>query len=66
MTLTSDIGVPSASCTHVPRVPSSSLLLTIYYLLFTAFCWKLTAPVVNAANMVRFVQSAVPSYWIFF
>lgn len=61
VTLTSDIKVPSA-----PHFPPRLLLLTIYYLLFTAFCWKFTAPVVNAANMVWFKQSAVLSYWIFF
>lgn len=63
--VTSDIKVPSAPCTHVPHSPPGLLLLTIYYLLFTAYCWKFPAPVVNAADVLWFKQSAALSYWIF-
>lgn len=51
---------------HVSHFASRLLQLTIYSLLFTPFRLRFTAPVVNAANMVRFKQSTLLSYWMFF
>lgn len=51
---------------HISHFVSRLRQLTIYYLLFTPFRLRFTAPVVNAANMVRFKQSTLYSYGIFF